>query len=123
MAYYNYKHVRDQIPAEFQGPWEKKWKEETGREYEGTCDYDGELWILASDYIDHLHAKIKTFEGAIVIPPGNGRPTREGLHKALDCLTAVYIGSTGLDRGLRNTSIMDLIEWSHANLVAGEAGG
>lgn len=64
MAYYNYKHVRDQIPADFQGPWEKAWKEETGRDYEGTCDYDGELWILASDYIDHLHAKIKTLEEA-----------------------------------------------------------
>ncbi len=40
------------------------------------------------------------------------------LHKALDELVACYIGSTTPEdlrayKGLRNTTIMELIEWSH----------
>lgn len=64
MAYYNYKHVRDSIPTAFQEQWEKTFEEQAGRKYEGTADYDGDLWILASDYIDHLHTRIKALEAA-----------------------------------------------------------
>jgi hypothetical protein len=62
MAYYNYKHVRDSIPKDFYENFEKKWKEETGNEFECSAHYDGDLWIMASDYIDHLHAVIKSLE-------------------------------------------------------------
>lgn len=54
MAYYNYKRVRDLIPQSFSELWEKNWKEETGQEYDGSADYDGQLWCLAADYIEHL---------------------------------------------------------------------
>ena len=57
MAYYNYKRVRDIIPNEFEETWKKNWLEETGQEYDGSADYDGELWILAADYIEYLQKK------------------------------------------------------------------
>lgn len=59
---------------------------------------------------------------ALVIAPGNGRQTREALHKAFDALVAMYIGASPLGTSLRGTSVMDLIEWSHANLDAGAGG-
>ena len=56
MAWYSYKQVAYNIPASFQRDFEKKFKEEYGREYEGTSDYDGDLWHLVAAYIDHLQA-------------------------------------------------------------------
>lgn len=52
MAYYNYKRVRDLIPDDFRSSFEAKWKEETGRNFEGTADYDGDLWIMAAEFIE-----------------------------------------------------------------------
>ena len=51
MSYYNYKYVRDILPE-----WITK---EQGEDYEGGCDYDGDQWCAASDYIYYLIEKIK----------------------------------------------------------------
>ena len=59
MAYYNYKRVRDLIPEDFRTKFESSWKEETGEEYDETCDYDGTLWILAAHYIEYLQDRLK----------------------------------------------------------------
>lgn len=57
-------------------------------------------------------------QGAIIIPPGRGKATREGLHKALDCIVAAWVGTwrPPLDErhSLTKTSIMDLMLWAAA---------
>lgn len=60
MAYYAYKCVRDIIPQNFQDEYIKKFKEETGSDYDGGCDYDGDMWYMVEAYIITLHDKIKT---------------------------------------------------------------
>ena len=57
MAYYAYKNVRDLLPdhiIEAQGP-----------DYEGTCDYDGDMWIAAADYIIELRAENEKLREAL----------------------------------------------------------
>ena len=49
MAYYNYKQVRDQLP---------QWVTDEIEDYEGSCDYDGDQWIAASNYIDYLERQL-----------------------------------------------------------------
>lgn len=56
MAYYNYKIVRDQIPDEFQKAFACAYEKQTGNEYEGEANYDGDLWILTAEYIEYLLA-------------------------------------------------------------------
>ena len=51
MAYYNYKVIRDRIPQHI--------IDSMGEDYEGTCDYDGDLWLAADAYIDELENKLK----------------------------------------------------------------
>lgn len=57
MAYYAYKNVRDLIPDDFREAFEKRWKEETDRDFEGAADYDGDLWHMAADYIRSLQQR------------------------------------------------------------------
>lgn len=54
MGYYNYKRMYSVVPSAYREAYEAKWKEENGRDFEGTADYDGDLWCLAADYIEHL---------------------------------------------------------------------
>lgn len=56
MAYYNYKIVRDQIPDNFQAAFVCAYEKQTGNEYEGEANYDGDLWALAAEYIEYLLA-------------------------------------------------------------------
>ena len=51
MAYYNYKRVRDILPD-----WIIS---EQGEDYEGSCDYDGDLWVAAEEYILYLEEVIR----------------------------------------------------------------
>lgn len=39
------------------------------------------------------------------------------LHKALDELCADFISNTGLDVRLNNTSVLDLMSWSHRQTI------
>ena len=50
MAYYNYKYVRDQLPNFI--------IQDMGEDYEGEAGYDGDQWIAASNYIDHLEKQL-----------------------------------------------------------------
>lgn len=50
MSYYNYKYIRDRLP--------KFIIDEMGEDYEGGCDYDGDQWIAADNYIEHLQREI-----------------------------------------------------------------
>lgn len=58
MAYYNYKHVRDKIPNEFEDLFRNSFKEVQGYDYEGDAGYDGDLWLLTSCYINYLHGNV-----------------------------------------------------------------
>jgi hypothetical protein len=49
MGAYNYKYVRDQLPPYLTDEVEG---------YEGGCDYDGDMWAAASDYIDALEKEL-----------------------------------------------------------------
>lgn len=50
---------------------------------------------------------------AIVIYPGTSKETREGLHRALDVLVAMFIARQPLGQGLPSrTSVMELMTWS-----------
>ena len=49
MGAYNYKYVRDQLPPYLTDEVEG---------YEGGCDYDGDMWAAASDYIIALETEI-----------------------------------------------------------------
>lgn len=49
MAGYSYKYVRDRLPPYLELEYEG---------YEGGCYYDGDMWILASDYIDALENEL-----------------------------------------------------------------
>ena len=49
MAAYNYKYIRDRVP---------EFITDNIQGYEGTCDYDGDLWLAAADYIDALETEI-----------------------------------------------------------------
>lgn len=49
MGAYNYKYVRDKLPPYLTDDVEG---------YEGGCDYDGDMWASASDYIDALEAEL-----------------------------------------------------------------
>ena len=49
MAAYNYKYVRDRLPPYLTDEVEG---------YEGSCDYDGDMWCSAADYIDALEHEI-----------------------------------------------------------------
>jgi hypothetical protein len=71
MGYYAYKNVRDAIPQAFQDAWEVKFKEDAGRDYEEDPGYDGDMWLLAADYIKHLEDRIKALE---VGPDGEADP-------------------------------------------------
>jgi hypothetical protein len=46
MASYAYKYAREYIPEYI--------IDAQGEDYEGSCDYDGDLWYAASDYIKAL---------------------------------------------------------------------
>lgn len=61
--------------------------------------------------------------GAIVVPPGLGKATREGLLKALDCLVAVWIGTWRPGESLQTTSVMDLMLWAAEWRKGEEVGG
>jgi len=67
MAYYAYKEVRDLIPNDFRDRFEESFKVENGREYDGDANYDGDMWLLAAAYIEHLQCELKAKEN-------NGRP-------------------------------------------------
>jgi hypothetical protein len=54
MAYYNYKRVRDLVPNEFVEEFSKVYKEQTGEDYCGESNYDGDMWIMTANYIDYL---------------------------------------------------------------------
>lgn len=43
MGYYNYKRMYSAVPLAYREAYETKWKEENGRDFEGTADYDGDL--------------------------------------------------------------------------------
>lgn len=49
MAAYNYKYVRDLLPP---------FAEEGLENYEGTADYDGDLWRAADNYITALETEL-----------------------------------------------------------------
>lgn len=51
MAYYAYKVVRDLIPQFI--------IDRQGEDYEGTSDYDGDLWYAAEDYIVYLKENLR----------------------------------------------------------------
>ncbi len=50
MAYYNYKHARDITP---------QWAMDMVEDYEGTCDYDGDLWLAVVNYAEALETEVK----------------------------------------------------------------
>lgn len=58
MAYYNYKHVRDQLPE-----WIIK---AMGEDYEGDGNYDGDQWLAAEAYIDFLERRIVSLGGDLI---------------------------------------------------------
>ena len=71
MAYYEYKRVRDLLPKDYlttenfhrkccgdKGCLNKK----SPCEYEGSADYDGDMWTMTAYYIVELHEKIKQLE-------------------------------------------------------------
>ena len=60
MAYYNYKIVRDLIPQFI--------IDQQGEDYDGSADYDGDLWCAASDYIELLISLLERCKQ--VIPEG-----------------------------------------------------
>ena len=45
MAYYNYKELRDALPAKMVDKWEAE---------DGSADYDSTLWSYGADYIKQL---------------------------------------------------------------------
>lgn len=47
------------------------------------------------------------------VPMGDNRARHKELHKALDELVACYVTSNK-GKGLNNTTLMDLMRWSHA---------
>lgn len=49
MGAYHYKYVRDQVPL---------YVTEGIADYEGGCDYDGDLWVAASEYIEELEREL-----------------------------------------------------------------
>jgi hypothetical protein len=73
MAWYAYKTVLALIPQDFKDQWEKSRREETGREPEWSADYDGDYWLLAASYIEHLRDLVSRCEKALtsVIEPEN----------------------------------------------------
>jgi hypothetical protein len=75
MAYYNYKRVRDSIPDEWGATWDAGWKEQTGEEFDCSADYDGQLWVKASDYIDHLKARAESAENELAVLRRRGTPS------------------------------------------------
>lgn len=62
---------------------------------------------------------------ALVVPPGHSAETLNGLHRALDVLVALFIARAPLGTSplLTRTSVMDLMQWSHANLSAAQLEG
>jgi len=59
MAYYNYKVVRDQIPAEFEDRFEQEFNKVNGEGYyDADANYDGHRWLLTAEYIEYLQATI-----------------------------------------------------------------
>lgn len=59
MAYYNYKIVRDQIPAEFEDRYEQEFNKVNGEgRYNDDANYDGHRWLLTAEYIEYLQASI-----------------------------------------------------------------
>jgi len=49
MGAYNYKYVRDQLPP---------YITEEIADYEAGCDYDGDMWVAASDYMVDLEQEL-----------------------------------------------------------------
>jgi len=49
MGAYNYKYVRNQLPPYLTDEVEG---------YEGSCDYDGDMWSSAADYITALELEL-----------------------------------------------------------------
>lgn len=60
MAYYNYKYVRDQIPADFEHRYEQEFNKVHGEGcYDGDPNYDGHRWLLTAEYIEYLSSQLK----------------------------------------------------------------
>lgn len=59
MAYYNYKVVRDLIPAEFEDRYEQEFNKVNSEDsYDADANYDGHRWLLTAEYIEYLQATI-----------------------------------------------------------------
>ena len=62
MAYYAYKVVRDLIPDEFQDAYRDfndhvYYNGNSSWSYEGSPDYDGDMWYMVATYIKYLEVK------------------------------------------------------------------
>ena len=64
MAYCNYKHVRDLLIKS--GVLDKSCEPVDGKypDYDGTHDYNSELWVMAADEITRLNERVKQLEQA-----------------------------------------------------------
>lgn len=87
--------------------------ERYSRQWEKTEDRLHEQISRLQDQVRELQLQVQP-QGSIVIPPGRGKATREGLHKALDCIVAAWIATwpSGELRSLQTTSIMELMMWA-----------
>jgi hypothetical protein len=63
MAYYNYKVVRDMIPDDFRDAFIKEFEADGRVEYDGDANYDGHMWLLVAEYIEHLQEELERKEG------------------------------------------------------------
>jgi hypothetical protein len=106
MAYYAYKNVRDAIPDDFRVKYEKEWLEETGHEFEGSADYNGDLWHMTAAYIEHLQSTINSYDQALLAALETAKigTDPDGYPCFDDCEEETLICDLELDRRKRGSS-------------------
>jgi hypothetical protein len=63
MAYYAYKEVRDLLPQHI--------IDAMGPDYEGACDYNGDMWSAAALYIVELQDQVRELNKRLNSAPQN----------------------------------------------------
>ena len=67
MAHYTYKDLCYGIPAHYEETFEDKYS----RDFDYDSNYNGDYWVIASDYVTDLETRIEEFKSLVEMDAGS----------------------------------------------------